>query len=265
MHNMQIKMKFIRLKAEGIPIYKIAHALGVHRTTLTLWHKELADLILIAKQDYLDELLYENENTKLHRIESLSRQLSRLYEMLDNEKNVQISTGYHGEILDLITKYTKLLQLETNEKHIERLIKNNRKETEQDNAGSKPKNIWVTDMENFRKHQPEEEPVEKINDDESGHENIVELNEEDTTIEMYEGAEVCRDFSDEEPEIQEIFNRTIKRCSRRNEGEESVKNPSQEKKTNQENMEEKEEGEESVKNSSNKEEFSEKEIEKSRA
>ena len=222
MHNMQIKMKFIRLKAEGIPIYKIAHALGVHRTTLTLWHKEYADLILIAKQDYLDELLYENENTKLHRIESISRQLSRLYEMLDNEENVQISTGYHGEILDLITKYTKLLQLETNEKHIERLIQNNRKETEAGNAGSKPKNIWVTDMENFRKHQPEEEPVEEINDDESTAEKIVEVDEVDTTLEMYEDAEICRDFSDEEPEIQEIFNRTIKRSNGRKEEEESV-------------------------------------------
>jgi len=246
MHNMQIKMKFIRLKAEGIPIYKIAHALGVHRTTLTLWHKEYADLILIAKQDYLDELLYENENTKLHRIESISRQLSRLYEMLDNEVNVQISTGYHGEILDLITKYTKLLQLETNEKHIERLIKNNRKETEQDNTGSIPKNIWVTDLENFRMHQPEEEPVEEINDDESTAEKIVEVDEVDTTLEMYEDAEVCRDFTDEEPEIQEIFNRTIKRSSRRKEEEESVKNPSENEKLNQENMEEKEEGEESV-------------------
>ena len=222
MHNMQIKMKFIRLKAEGIPIYKIAHALGVHRTTLTLWHKEYADLILIAKQDYLDELLYENENTKLHRIESISRQLSRLYEMLDNEVNVQISTGYHGEILDLITKYTKLLQLETNEKHIERLIKNNRKESEQDNTESKPKNIWVTDMENFRMHQPEEETVEEINDDESTAEKIVEVDEVDTTLEMYEDAEICRDFSDEEPEIQEIFNRTIKRSNGRKEEEESV-------------------------------------------
>lgn len=215
-------MKFIRLKAEGIPIYKIAHALGVHRTTLTLWHKEYADLILIAKQDYLDELLYENENTKLHRIESISRQLSRLYEMLDNEVNVQISTGYHGEILDLITKYTKLLQLETNEKHIERLIKNNRKESEQDNTESKPKNIWVTDMENFRMHQPEEETVEEINDDESTAEKIVEVDEVDTTLEMYEDAEICRDFSDEEPEIQEIFNRTIKRSNGRKEEEESV-------------------------------------------
>ncbi len=222
MHNMQIKMKFIRLKAEGIPIYKIAHALGVHRTTLTLWHKEYADLILIAKQDYLDELLYENENTKLHRIESISRQLSRLYEMLDNEVNVQISTGYHGEILELITKYTKLLQLETNEKHIERLIKNNRKEAEAGTAGSKPKNIWVTDMENFRKHQPEEETENMSDEVESAHENIVELDEVDTTLEMYEDAEICRDFSDEEPEIQEIFNRTIKRSMRRKENGESV-------------------------------------------
>lgn len=236
MHNMQIKMKFIRLKAEGIPIYKIAHALGVHRTTLTLWHKEYADLILIAKQDYLDELLYENENTKLHRIESISRQLSVLYEQLDNNVTAGGPPVFHSHIVDLITKYTKLLQLETNEKHIERLIKNNRKEKESGAEESKAvKNIWVTDMENFRKHQPEEEIQNINNEDENTGENIIELDEEDTTLEMYEDAEICRDFSDEEPEIQEIFNRTIKRCRKREEEEESVKNPSVEEECAEEN------------------------------
>jgi vacuolar-type H+-ATPase subunit I/STV1 len=237
---MQIKMKFIRLKAEGIPIYKIAHMLGVHRTTLTLWHKELADLILIAKQDYLDELLYENENTKLHRIESLSRQLSRLYELLDNSGAVEISNSYHSEVLDLISKYTKLLQLEMNEKHIERLIKNNRKETEQGNAEKKAKNIWVTDMENFRMHQPEEVMEEEgsANESENIQENIIEVDEEDKTLDTYDGLEVCRDFSDEEPEIQEIFNRTIKRSRRIEEGEESVKNSSLDENSAEEEIEE---------------------------
>ena len=52
---------------------------------------------------------------------------------------------------------------------------------------------------------------------ETVHKNIVELNEVNTSLEMYEDEEIFRDFSDEEPEIQEIFNRTIKRSMRRKE------------------------------------------------
>lgn len=217
MHNMQVKMKFIQLKAEGIPMYKIARALGVHRTTLTLWHKELADFILIAKQDYIDELLYENNNTKLSRIEAASRHIFSLYRMLDEPWNLSKAGMTYSEVLTLIMKYTKLLHMEYNEKPIERLIKSNERKR-MDNSVNNPKEkennenitkeekketpVWITDMEAFIEVQPLENNPEEI---------IVDKEWYGLDIELGDKMEALRDISEEEPEIQKIFNRTYSR------------------------------------------------------
>jgi len=239
MHNMQIKMKFIQLKAEGIPMYKIAHALGVHRTTLTLWHKELADFILIARQDYMDELLYENNNTKLHRIETISRHLKILYKMLDEPEEMGKAGMEYPQVLDLIAKYTKILHLEANEKYMERLIKNQKEKTNPVSGSEKEKSsIYVTDMESFRMHQPELINNEEGNVDEFPAEEIIELEKEDghNELSMYLDTEISRDFADEEPEMQEVFKRTLRQRAKAGRDEESVKNPSQEENLLKENL-----------------------------
>jgi AcrR family transcriptional regulator len=200
---MQAKMKFVKLKAVGIPMYKIAKAIGVHRTTLTLWHKELAELILIAKQDYVDELLYENNNTKLDRIERISRHINDLYEMLDYPWQLKKTDMTYDEVLNAITKYTKLLHMEYNEKSLHRLIKiNEREKMQEDTAGQKETTVWITDMEAFREIQPEENNPEEIE---------ISMEDEYADDGMYERMEEVRDVSDEDPEIQEIFKRTYTR------------------------------------------------------
>jgi hypothetical protein len=191
-------MKFVKLKAEGIPMYRIAKAIGVHRTTLTLWHKELAELILIAKQDYIDELLYENNNIKLCRIETISRHINDLYEMLDQPWQLKKFGMKYDEVLNALTKYTKLLHLEYNEKPIERLIKNNYKEKmNEESTGQKEAPVWITDMEAFREVQPAEYNPEEI-----------EIYENPSELEMYGRLEGVRDITHEDPEIQKIFERT---------------------------------------------------------
>lgn len=218
MHNMQIKMKFVQLKAEGIPMYKIAKAIGVHRTTLTMWHKELADFILIAKQDYIDELLYENSNTKFCRIEAISRHISELYRMLDEPWNLRKAGLYYDEVVNSIGKFTKLLHLEYNEKSLERLVKNNNKEemnyrkkdirendkenSEAEESGKKETPIWITDIEAFRMIQPDEDNDEEIE---------IEKENENLNFMIIDAMEEARDISDEDPEIQKIFKRTIER------------------------------------------------------
>ncbi len=215
MHNMQIKMKFVQLKAEGLPLYKIAKAIGVHRTTLTLWHKELAEYILIAKQDYIDELLFENNNTKFCRIEAISRHISELYSTLEEPWNSTKSGLYYDEVLNSITKFTKLLHLEYNEKPLERLMKNNekaemnfRKKNHKENAEEEESEkqetpIWITDIDAFRMIQPDEDsPKEEIEMEEEN-ENVNDM--------VIEAIEETREISDEDPEIQKIFKRTIER------------------------------------------------------
>lgn len=203
MHNMQAKMKFVKLKAEGIPMYRIAKAIGVHRTTLTLWHKELAEFILIAKQDYVDELLYENNNTKLCRIETISRHISELYVMLDSPWELKKSGLTYEQVLNIITKYTKLLHMEYNEKPLQRLIKNNdRQKMTEEIVEQKEAPVWITDMDAFREVQPEENNPEEIDMD-----NEVEIED----VDLFEKMEGLRDINDEDPEIQEIFKKTYAR------------------------------------------------------
>ncbi|MBS1492245.1 MAG: helix-turn-helix domain-containing protein [Bacteroidetes bacterium] len=199
MHNMQVKMLFVKLKAEGMPMYKIAKAIGVHRTTLTLWHKELAEFILIARQDHVDELLYENNNTRLSRIEFISRHINTLYEMLDNPWQLKKTGMKYDEVLTIITKYTKLLHMEYNEKPLQRLIKNaDREKMNNENSEIKEAPVWITDMEAFREVQPEENNPEEIEID----------YEEPDELDIYEKMEGARDISEEDPEIQKIFKRT---------------------------------------------------------
>jgi len=121
MYNTQAKTKFIEMKAAGLPIYKIANELGIHRTTLIRWNKELAPYILLARQDTIDQVLYENCCVKIGRIESISRTLAMQYAML-GESQADSKLDYDS-ILDRITKLTKLLLLETNAKSAESYVK----------------------------------------------------------------------------------------------------------------------------------------------
>lgn len=259
MYNMKIKMKFVQLKALGLPMYKISDELGVHRTTLTMWHKELAPYILIAKQDAIDELLFENGNMKLQRVEMLSRRLTQFYHMLDlndteNIEDKECNYLTYTEILDNICRLTKLLQMETTEKGFEKYMKGSdvkvniktmhtltQSELENDPYFTEAP-IWVTDADKFENHQSE--------DDDEGEfygtnlENSIEITD-NPEFEINTDLLAVEEISKKHPDVQEIFKRTIFRTktnqdsdgtgesAETNEDKKPVKNSS--KKENKEN------------------------------
>lgn len=197
MKNMKIKMKFVELKAAGIPMYKIAQEIGVHRTTLTHWYKELASYILIAKQDMIDELLYENCSMKISRIERISQKLTLLYELLDNKKMRKKVNQTVTGVLNQILMYTKLLKLETNEKNIEKYIKPGRQEPETEK-------LWITNKESFYKYQPEDEEETDLT-------GAIETQEEDDALGFDLDMDSTRDISGDDEELRKVYSNTFKR------------------------------------------------------
>jgi Mn-dependent DtxR family transcriptional regulator len=224
MYNMKIKMKFVQLKSMGLPMYKISNELGVHRTTLTMWHKELAPYILIAKQDAIDELLFENGNMKLQRVEMLSRRLTQFYHLLDlNDKDTEEDNTFrfltYSDILDNICKLTKLLQMETNEKGIEKYLKGSQMKvnikTKRTLSESEIENdplyeeapIWVTDADKFENHQPDDIEGESFGTNLENAAAIAENEGLGINTDLF----AVEDINKKHPDVQEIFKRTIYR------------------------------------------------------
>jgi len=211
MYNTQAKTKFIELKAAGVPIYKISNELGVHRTTLIRWNKELAPYILIARQDVIDGVLFENMCLRIGRIESISRTLTMYYAML-SETQTDTKLDF-DTILDRITKLTKLLLIESNAKSVESHIKQNpddEKETGLDGEIIEP-TVWVTDKEKFTRYQPDEDVLDKSDAEFDEYQKDIERRKAENDIFINSNPETIQDISEKTPEIQEVFNKTLKR------------------------------------------------------
>ncbi len=217
MRNMKIKMKFVQLKAEGLPMYMIAKELGVHRTTLTMWNKQLAPYILIARQDYMDEILHGNNLSKLARVEQISHHLSGLYDVLNNPKEAEKKNYEYDYIVDLMFKFTKLLHLEMSEKHTEKNLKSlSIPKPDGDITAEDEAPLWITDKESFDKFQPEEDVETDTSD---------AIITEDTEAEDIFLGEHLRDLSNEHPEIKPVFEKAIRRQPRKKaKSEKAIKN-----------------------------------------
>lgn len=207
MRNMKIKMKFVQLKAEGLPMYMIAKELGVHRTTLTMWNKQLAPYILVARQDFMDEILHGNNLSKLERVENISHHLSGLYDALNDPKIAEKNNFEYDYIVNAMLKFTKLLHLELGEKNTVKNLKSlNIPKPDGDIAGEEEAPLWITDKESFDKFQPEGDRETDISD---------AIITEDTEAEDVLIAEYLRDLSNEHPEIKPVFEKAIRRQPRK--------------------------------------------------
>ncbi|MBN8569798.1 MAG: hypothetical protein J0M18_09210 [Ignavibacteria bacterium] len=215
-------MKFVKLKAMGLPMYKISEELGVHRSTLTMWHQELAPYILIAKQDAMDEMLFENGHSKLDRVQMLCYQLNGLYALLDkrledcDENEVSIN-----RTLNQIYKITKIIHLEANEKQIERFmqgsrIKVNIKTMQPISENPEEENdplfdeapIWITDAEKFDTHQPEHDYEQYYG---TNLDNAKEITDDEFTLDILSEIYMAEDISKKDPAVQVLFKDTIGR------------------------------------------------------
>lgn len=206
MYNMNVKMKFIEMRAAGMPMYKIADEIGVHRVTLIRWNKELAAYILIAKQDIVDELLLENNCIKLKRTEVLSRHLAKMYEKLDMYAEQPEKSAEYGKTLDNISKLTRLLLMETSSRGPENVLLD-KHDDEKASVGITSA-LLVTDNEKFDRYSE---------GDNSEYKPEIEKYENNLTLKtgemLHTGEESIQNIFDKHPVLQEIFNRSIKRSS----------------------------------------------------
>ncbi len=244
MYNMKIKMKFVQLHAAGIPLYKISEEIGVHRTTLTMWHKELAEFILIAKQDIVNQILYENDILKIERVESLSRNLRLTYSKLDEP--FKMGEKEISKILDNIVKFTKLLQMETAEKNMEQFFMKEKSKRfniktkevipeDSDDPFDEEAPIWVTNAEHFEFYQPEDDYEDNYG---TNKDNALEVSPE------FVADELDKEFGDEyltdmlkagdisdidDTKVQQIFNKTNRRSHQEKQAAESESKKSESK------------------------------------
>lgn len=213
MFNINVKMKFIQLKSAGMPMYKIANELGVHRATIMRWNRELAPYIIIARQDMIDELLFDNGCMRLNRVEKISRYLSLFYGMLDERaeaNNMDIKT-----ILEYITKLTRLLMIESTVKIPEDSLKNDKDFLKglPDKTDDFDMTVWITDKEKFVRYEPDGELLEKSEEEIDEFVNDLRKRREENAGFVNSNPEAIQDVSEREPEIQEIFNRSLYRAN----------------------------------------------------
>jgi len=213
MYNTQAKTKFIELKAAGIPIYKISNELGIHRTTLIRWNKELAQYILIKRQDIIDEILFENDCLRIDRIQAISLNLKMCYMMLeDKDTKEDKNLPPVDVILNRITKLTKLLMIESSGKSGESSMKQYPNDKNTGLEGDVLETtVWVTDKEKFTKYQPDEDVLNKS--DEEFKEYVDDIKKADKENAGFRNSDftTIQDISEKSPEIQKVFNKTIRR------------------------------------------------------
>lgn len=214
MFNLNVKMKFVELKSLGMPMYKIANELGVHRATLMRWNKELAPYILVAKEDMINEMLFENGCMRLNRVQKISKHLAMYYEMLDES---QTDKEYSPSgIIEMISKLTKLLLQEMNAKTAESYLKTDTDALEGlkglEGDEDWDSTVWVTDKEKFTRYEPDDDILNMPKDEmkelakdiaKKGIENAGFINSSPETL---------QDISEKPEEIQKIFKKTIGRA-----------------------------------------------------
>jgi transposase-like protein len=213
---MEVKTKFIELKAAGMPMYKIANELGVHRATIMRWNRELAPYILIARQDVIDEVLFENGCMRVSRIEKISKMLTVYYEMFVNsEKDSELDSGI---LIERITKLTKLLMMESNAKSAEDNLQNDEDllyGLSEENMET-DETVLVTDKEKFNRYEPDEETLNLPDEEIDKYVEDIKKRKEENIGFINSHPHTVQNISEKAPELQEVFNNTLRRKS--NEG-----------------------------------------------
>jgi hypothetical protein len=144
MYDLKVKSKFIHFRAQGMTINKISKAMGVNRTTLIQWNKELYTDIKIAERDEFDKIFQLFMVEKSTRVTILAEALGNCYQKLDAED----SREDRFSLLKEIEKLTKLIHLETEDKKYSSLV--------QKSAATVNKEfpILVNDPDKYRKYDP---------------------------------------------------------------------------------------------------------------
>ena len=118
MYDLKVKSTFIHFRAQGMTIQKISEVMGVNRTTLIQWNKELYTDIKIAERDEFEKLLEANMCDRITRVRLLAQELGACYDKIEErEQRTDKLT-----LLKEIEKLTKLLNMEMEDKKYSSMV-----------------------------------------------------------------------------------------------------------------------------------------------
>ena len=107
MKPQDMKLEFVRLRAEGASYAKIAAALHISKSTCTAWERELKEEISELKQEQLNELYASYGMAKEARIRRIGDTLRRIEEALEEKDLHQLPSD---KLLDYKLKYSQALR-----------------------------------------------------------------------------------------------------------------------------------------------------------
>ncbi len=199
MYDLKVKSKFIHFRAQGMTIHKISKAMGVNRTTLIQWNKELYTDIKIAERDEFDKIFITFFVEKSARVTILAEALGKCYEQLEAED----SRDDRFKLLKEIEKLTKLIHMETDDKKFSSLV--------QKSAATVNKEfpIIVNDPDKYRKYDPtyEDEREYTPDWDEAYMEGFTEKEKKEV---LKQKAEQEADLEESHRQIQQEFEEEMK-------------------------------------------------------
>lgn len=109
MGDLEVKEKFIELRAKGWTFDKIAKELHKRKATLIDWSKELESEIANRKAIELEVLYEKHYLLKEQRIEKLGNLLNKIINEIENRNLKDIPTN---KLFDLFLKYNKEIKEE---------------------------------------------------------------------------------------------------------------------------------------------------------
>jgi hypothetical protein len=112
MESIDVKEKFIELRAQGYSFDKIAKELGKAKQTLVDWSRELQEEIANRKALELEALYEKYYLLKEHRLKSFGETLSKLQKEIESRNLSDVPTD---KLLDLQLKYLTFIRDEYTE------------------------------------------------------------------------------------------------------------------------------------------------------
>lgn len=112
MESIDVKEKFIELRAQGYSFDKIAKELGKAKQTLVDWSRELQEEIANRKALELEALYEKYYLLKEHRLKSFGGTLSKLQKEIESRDLSDVPTD---KLLDLQLKYLTFIRDEYTE------------------------------------------------------------------------------------------------------------------------------------------------------
>lgn len=112
MKDLNKRLEFVELRAQGLGLQKISDKIGISHTTCKRWERELTEQINARKSELSSEIVEVYEVTREARIKRLSDTLKKLY---TNLGNADFSNMPPDKLLKYTLAYEQQLKAEQSE------------------------------------------------------------------------------------------------------------------------------------------------------